>query len=174
MNKGIFLDRDGVINIDNGYTHLIQDFKFRRNIFDLCKHLKKLGYKIFIVTNQSGIGRKFFSVDNFILLTNWMLSVFDENGIEINDVSYCPHTPDDNCKCRKPGTKLITNILEKYKINPDLSWLIGDKFSDIEAGKNSGISNTILLESKYTNRESNVKPAHFVKSLNQIIEIIKV
>ncbi len=168
-SKALFLDRDGVINIDNGYTYKIEEFKFYNGIFNLLKHAQKLGYKLFIVTNQSGIARGYYSENDFQRLTLWMLNEFEKNGIKIEKVYYCPHLPEDNCECRKPKPKMIEDAIDEFDIDPKSSWLVGDKLSDIKAAKNADVKNTILISSE---DKKNSLAKYTVQSLYDIINII--
>jgi len=143
--KALFLDRDGVINEDFGYVYKIEDFVFTDGIFELLKIFIDKGFHLFIVTNQSGIGRGYYSIDDFFKLTNYMLGRLKEENIYVEDVLFCPHSPDENCSCRKPKTGMIDKVLDKYKIDLSKSWLIGDKQSDIDLAINSKISNSIAI-----------------------------
>ena len=144
--KAVFLDRDGVINEDYGYVHKIEDFKFRDGVFKGCKYLQDKGYKLFIVTNQSGINRGYYSTDDFLKLTEWMKEEFLKEGIEIVDVEFCPHKPDEGCVCRKPNIGMITNLVKKYNIDLNNSVMIGDKESDMQLADNAGIAKKILIQ----------------------------
>jgi D-glycero-D-manno-heptose 1,7-bisphosphate phosphatase len=146
--RALFLDRDGIINQDFGYVYKIEDFKFCDGIFELLRVFRDRGYIIFIVTNQSGIGRGYYTLEDFNKLTEFMLKEFKKEGIEIASVEFCPHAPEANCSCRKPKTGMIDNILSKYKINLDKSWLIGDKQSDIDLAINAKIANSVAIGSK--------------------------
>jgi D-glycero-D-manno-heptose 1,7-bisphosphate phosphatase len=154
--KTIFLDRDGVINKEVNYLHEIDSFEFIDGIFEACKYFLNVGYEIIIITNQSGISRGYYNQDDYDILTKWMLERFKENDISILDIFHCPHSPEDNCKCRKPKPGMIFAAKNKYDINLSQSWLIGDKETDIIAANNAGISNTILVKSghKINERET--------------------
>ena len=143
----LFLDRDGVVNKEIDYVWRIEDFNFVDNIFKLCKKFQTAGYKIFIITNQSGISREYYSEKDFLNLTDWMLSRFLENGIDISKVYYCPHHPDISCpcNCRKPNPGLIKQAEMEFDIDLSNSILIGDNISDIMAGKNAGVGTNILI-----------------------------
>ena len=132
QKKIIYLDRDGVINEDFGYVYKSDNFRFVNGVFEACKTFLNLGYEIVIVTNQSGIGRKYYSKNDFLKLTNWMLEEFKKNGINILNTYFCPHSPEDNCDCRKPNIGMIEQSLNDFNIDLKNSWLIGDKISDIE------------------------------------------
>jgi D-glycero-D-manno-heptose 1,7-bisphosphate phosphatase len=142
-------------------------------VFDACDYFIKLGYEIIIITNQSGIGRGYYTKKQFSKLTEWMIKEFNKNGINILKVYYCPHTPDENCNCRKPNTGMINNATSDYQINLEKSWLIGDKNSDIKTAKNASIKNSILIKSPY-NKISDEKIASITaNSLFDTINIIK-
>jgi D-glycero-D-manno-heptose 1,7-bisphosphate phosphatase len=125
--KAFFVDRDGVINIDKGYVHKIKDFVFTNGIFDALNFIQAQGYHIFIITNQSGIGRGLFSENEFLELTNWMLNEFNINGIKIQTVEFCPHLPNEFCSCRKPNIGLMDKLCAIFPIDKINSWVVGDK-----------------------------------------------
>ena len=170
--KTIFLDRDGVINIEKNYVYKIEDFEFINGIFSACKYLNELGYKIIIVTNQSGISRNLYSDNDFKKLTFWMKEQFLLNGIEILDVFYCPHLPIQKCGCRKPKPGMIIDAKNKYNIDLEKSWMIGDKETDIQAANLAGIKNTILLRSGHIINESHSKSKHIIDSIKDSINLI--
>ncbi len=156
MRKALFLDRDGIVNTDKEYVYKIEDFIFVDGIFDLCKFYSKNGYLIFIITNQAGIGRGYYGEDDYLKLTKWMRGEFKKNKIEISDVRYCPHHSEYgvgkykiDCECRKPKPGMILDIARDYNIDLAGSVLIGDKTSDIQAGKCSMIGKNILIKSRY-------------------------
>ena len=146
-NKALFLDRDGVINIEKNYVSQIKDFEFVEGIFELCKKFQNKGFLIFIITNQAGIARGYYSEDDYNVLTSWMLNEFKKQKIYISKVFHCPHHPDftGDCLCRKPNTKMISDAKKLFKIDLKKSFLIGDKLSDIECGKNAGVGTNILI-----------------------------
>jgi len=156
MKKALFLDRDGVINIEKNYLYKIDDFEFIDGIFELCKHFQELGYLIFVVTNQSGIARKYYSEDDFLKLTEWMLTAFKENGIDITKVYFCPHHPEisGECHCRKPNPGMILDAAKEFDIDLSQSLLVGDKERDIEAGLNAGIKLNYLFDPNGDTKES--------------------
>ena len=104
MRKALFLDRDGVINREKNYLYKIEDFEFIDGIFELCRFYENLGFLIFVVTNQSGIARGYYSEDDFKRLTSYMVERFSQEGITISKVYHCPHHPDisGKCECRNP------------------------------------------------------------------------
>lgn len=167
MNKAVFLDRDGVINVDKSYVYKIEDFEFCEGVFEALKHFVSLGYKLVIVTNQSGIGRGYYKEKDFEVLTQWMCEQFYKEGIEILSVYHCPHLPDALCECRKPKPKMLNDAMNELQIDASVSWMIGDKKSDIEAGINAGISQNIFVNT-FTSKEAK----YSVQSILDTIPII--
>lgn len=147
--KALFLDRDGVINIDYGHVHKIENFKFTDFIFDFCKKYQDQGYLLIVITNQAGIGKGLYSESDLIVLNQYMVNEFKKRGINITKVYYCPHKPDDNCNCRKPKPGMFLKAIKEFNIDPDQSIAIGDKMSDLEAANSAGIKNKIFIEGKY-------------------------
>ena len=150
MQKAIFLDRDGVINVEKDYVYAIDEFEFIEGIFETLREFQKLGFLLFIITNQSGIGRGYYGIEDFKVLTSWMLKEFKKEGITIAQVEFCPHSPDEICECRKPKTGMIENILKNYAVDLEHSWLIGDKDADIQCANNANIKNTIQVKSGHS------------------------
>ncbi|MFB0979320.1 MAG: D-glycero-beta-D-manno-heptose 1,7-bisphosphate 7-phosphatase [Alteromonadaceae bacterium] len=156
MNKALFLDRDGIINVDHGYVYKKEEFVFIDDIFDVCLDAQAKGYEIFVITNQSGIARGKYTVKQFDELSSWMTSVFKSKGIVISDVYHCPHHPDKGlgeylkaCECRKPEPGMLLLAKKEHNINLENSIFIGDKVSDIQAAERAGIKNRIILIDKY-------------------------
>lgn len=144
QSKAVFFDRDDTLIIDSDYMHKIADFKLYDDTISALKEISKKGYKLFIITNQSGIGRGYFTIEQMHEFNNHMLSVFQEHDIKFEALAYCPHAPEDNCDCRKPSPKLINELVESHKIDSRLSYMIGDKLSDAKAGKNANMTGVLL------------------------------
>ena len=170
--KAVFLDRDGVVNEDKHYVFKIDDFEFKKGLFDLCKYLTELDYSIVIITNQSGISRGYFTEADFHLLNDWMLREFYSRGVEVSAVYYCPHLPEDECTCRKPAVGLVVTATDQLNIDLSQSWIIGDKDSDIELGVNANIGGKILLQSEYVIPARTSYADYVVNDLVEIKEII--
>jgi len=150
--KALFLDRDGIINVDYGYVYKIENFEFTQDIFKLLHLFKNQNYIFFVVTNQSGIGRGYYTQKDFDKLTTWMIERFKEQDIDIASIKYCPHSPEKLCNCRKPQTGMIEQILENYEIDLKNSWMIGDKQSDIDLAHNAKINHTIAIGDRVIER----------------------
>ena len=169
-NRALFLDRDGVVNIEKDYLFKIKDFEFIDGIFELCQHFSALGYFIIIVTNQSGIARGYYSEDDFNRLTSWMIHEFSLHGITVSSVYYCPHHPNISgaCSCRKPKPGMLLEAKDKFNLDLKNSIMVGDKERDIEAGLNAGLHETYLLDESRKIKHS--KATKIVTSLYEIWE----
>ncbi len=182
MNKALFLDRDGIINIDHGYVHKIADFEFVDGIFDLCRLAAAKDYQIFVITNQAGIARGYYDKTTFEALSQWMVNVFADQDITITKVYYCPHHPTKgvnefvmSCDCRKPKPGMIIQAQQEFSISLAESIFIGDKISDMQAASSAGIKCRILVNSCYTNESTTeqIEGANRVDKLNQVSDFIK-
>lgn len=143
--RAIFLDRDGIINVDHGYVHQIKDFEFTPNIIELLHLFQNNHYKLFIVTNQSGIGRGYYTLNDFKKLTTWMIERLKKENILIEEVQFCPHAPEVKCRCRKPEIGMIEALVNNHNVDLKESWMIGDKQSDIDLAHNAKIGQTIAI-----------------------------
>jgi D-glycero-D-manno-heptose 1,7-bisphosphate phosphatase len=152
MRKALFLDRDGVINVEKNYVYRIEDFEFVPGIFELCDAAKSLGFLLVVITNQAGIARGYYTENDYCHLTDWMLKQFMMQGIEIDRVYHCPYHPTagigeyrQESYDRKPNPGMILKARDELGLDLSLSILLGDKDSDIEAGIAAGISCNIKL-----------------------------
>jgi len=159
--KAVLLDRDGVINKEVNYLYRKEDFEFTNNCIDALLRLHQAGYLLFVITNQAGIGRGYYTESDFNILNDWMVETLAEKGVVITDVMYCPHHPQHgqgkyklDCDCRKPKTGMIMPLVEKYNLDTAKSVLIGDKISDVESGFRAGIGTLLLVESGHKLPES--------------------
>ena len=142
----VFLDRDGVINYDKGYTHKISQFKFKPKVLQTIQYLNKKKYYIFIVTNQAGIAKGKFTIEQFYRLHNYIKQHLIKNNAYINDVEFCPFHPNaiikkyrKKSKYRKPGNLMIKNLFNKWPIIKKKSFMIGNTKSDEIAALKSNI-----------------------------------
>lgn len=148
MNKAILLDRDGVLNRERGdYTFRMEDFEILPDIFEALKLLQKAGYLLVIISNQSGIGRGLFKIEDTEKMHTYLLEKLRKEGIRIEEIYYCVHHPETgSCLCRKPDSLNVEKALARFNIDPVLSYFIGDKERDILAGEKVGVKG-ILMES---------------------------
>ncbi len=148
-NKAVFVDRDGVLNVDLGYTYRPSDLRLVDGAIDGLKTLQKAGFLIVMITNQSGVARGFFSLDHVHQFNEALTQAIQTQiqSFKFDAVMICPHHPEGKvaeysvpCDCRKPGTKLLTDAAAKLNIDLKSSWLVGDKASDIECAINAGLT----------------------------------
>lgn len=150
MPKALFLDRDGVVNIEKNYLYKIEDFEFMDGIIDVCQKYQSQGYLLIIVTNQSGISRGYYTEDDFQKLSRWMIEHFQSLGITMTHIFHCPHHEniDGPCECRKPEPGMFLEAQKLYAIDMKKSVMIGDNERDIEAAQAAGVGYNILLSSQ--------------------------
>ncbi|NHB92479.1 D-glycero-beta-D-manno-heptose 1,7-bisphosphate 7-phosphatase [Photorhabdus cinerea] len=148
----VFLDRDGTINIDHGYVHEIDDFQFIDGVIEAMIELKKMGYALVLVTNQSGIARGIFNEEQFLQLTEWMDWSLADRGVDLDGIYYCPHHPDatgeqykKNCDCRKPQPGMLLEAQKELSIDMAASYMIGDKLEDMQAATTAKVGTKVLV-----------------------------
>ena len=169
--KAVFLDRDGTININEPeYTHKKEDFKLFKETIPALKKLSKTDYKIIVITNQSGIARGYYTVAQMEELHKWMTVEFKKKGIRIDGIYYCPHGPDDNCSCRKPKPRMLLKAGEDFGLNLSKSWIVGDDFRDIVAGREANIK-TIKIGKKMP-KNLKLEPNYYAKNVLEAVNII--
>jgi D-glycero-D-manno-heptose 1,7-bisphosphate phosphatase len=152
LRPALFLDRDGVINVDHGYVHRPEDFEFMPGIFKLVRAANERGYLVVVVTNQAGIGRGYYSEAQFLSLTEWMKERFKAESARIDAVYFCPFHPEHGVgefrresECRKPGPGMLLQAEKDLDIDLRGSILVGDKPSDMAAGKAAGVETLLHL-----------------------------
>ncbi len=152
LRPALFLDRDGVINIDHAYVHRREDFDFVDGIFDLCRLAHERGYLIFVVTNQAGIGRGKYTEQDFHTLTAWMCETFKSAGAPIAKVYFCPYHAEHGIGAykvdspfRKPNPGMILQAAEEFGVDLAASVLLGDTETDIQAGTRAGVGCNLLF-----------------------------
>jgi histidinol-phosphate phosphatase family protein len=173
----IFLDRDGVINkVKSGkYITSVSEVKIYPSFIEGFKKLDLSKYHLIIITNQSAINRGFISLDDSIKINDYIVSLLKDKNIFINAVYFCPHTPSENCTCRKPKTGLIAEAKKDFKIDFKDSYYIGDKKSDMELSRNVGLKSIFVLtgEGKRYLDKLDFKPDFVLNNLKNIYRIIK-
>ena len=164
MNKAIFLDRDGTINVEKHYLYKIQDFEFLPGVIDALKQLQQAGFLLIVITNQSGIARGYYTEEDFQKLNDWMVSTLRKQGVTIADVYYCPHLPDaqvsayrKDCNCRKPKLGMYEQAILDYNIQIGHSYAIGDKIRDCAICKSTPCKGFLIGENEKTEIIADVK-----------------
>lgn len=157
--RGVFVDRDGTINVEKNHVFRIEELEFIPGALRALARLTKRKIPIYIITNQAGIAKGLYSERDFWILTEQMLAQMTEHGIQIAEVLFCPHHPDGTvpeyrraCECRKPGAELLRRVIDSSGHDAGQFALIGDKNTDIEAGRRSGVR-TYLVETGYGAKE---------------------
>jgi len=141
--KALILDRDGTLIEDKDYAYKIEDLEILPGVIEGLKLLQK-EFLFFIVTNQSGIGRGYYTTEDFHNFNNHLIRLLKEENIDIIRTFFCPHLREDDCECRKPKTKFIKDIINEYDVNIQESWMVGDHPSDIQFGINGGCRTVFL------------------------------
>jgi D-glycero-D-manno-heptose 1,7-bisphosphate phosphatase len=155
--RALFLDRDGVININHGYVHTPEETEWVPGIFELCAEATRRGYELIVVTNQAGIARGYYSVAEFLDYTAWVHAQFAARGVPLLATFYCPHHPTAglgplqvDCDCRKPKPGMILAASEMLGIDRTKSLLLGDQPSDLEAAEAAGLRLAVMFDSEST------------------------
>ena len=179
MNHGshnaLFLDRDGVINLERGYVHCREKFQFQEGIFELCQAAQNLGYLLIVITNQAGIARGYYTELDFLQLTEWMIDRFAEQQIQIARVYYCPYHPvhgiggyKRDSPDRKPKPGMLLRAQRDLDLNLSSSVLIGDQASDMQAARAAGIGTKIALRPEVAEMETLKHDCYIAPSLHDI------
>jgi D,D-heptose 1,7-bisphosphate phosphatase len=152
--KAAFIDRDGVINEERAFVHKIEDFAFVPGAIEALRELQAAGYLLVVITNQSGIARGLYTEADYLSLTEHMRERLSSAGVNLDAMEYCPHLPDApvaryrlDCECRKPKPCMLLRAMTALGIDPRASILIGDRVSDIEAGRRAGVGRCFLVRS---------------------------
>lgn len=184
MNKAIFLDRDGTINVEKHYLYKIEDFEFLPGVVDALKTLQKAGYLLIIITNQSGIGRGYYTEADFQNLNDWMISTLKQQGVMIADVYFCPHLPDaevesyrKECSCRKPKLGMYQQAILDYNIQIGHSYAIGDKIRDCAICESTPCKGFLIGDNEKSEVINEVKAGkiervRYAKDLAEVAEMI--
>lgn len=172
MNKAVFLDRDGTINIDKHYLYKREDFEYLDGAVNALRRLTEAGYLLVVITNQSGIARGYYTEQDFLSLNDWMITDLANKGVEICKTYYCPHYPESNegrysqvCECRKPATGLFWRAKEELDIDMEQSYAVGDKLRDLSICNESGVRG-FLINNAGDNKENNDSEAWYRRCAN--------
>jgi len=142
MHKAVFIDRDGVINNDEGhyYVYRVEDFKINKHIVDGFQMLHEAGYKLIIITNQGGVAKGQYTEEDVKKVHDYFIDQMAQQDIPITAIYYCPHHNSvSECDCRKPKPGMIHRAIREHQIDANQSFLIGDSVRDIQAGEAAGL-----------------------------------
>ena len=174
MKNCLFLDRDGIVNIDHGFVCTQERLEFVPGIFELCRYFQQKQFLIIIITNQSGISRGYFRDSDFHAFMQLLIKRFKSADIKITDYYYCPHHPvfsslesEKSCMCRKPNSLMFQKAISDYNIDVKSSINVGDNLRDIEAGLRVGITNNFILSKYGVAQEYD----SYVRHISDLIEI---
>lgn len=143
MNEAVFLDKDGVLNADLGYVGTIDRTIFLEENIAFFSSLE--GLMPIIVTNQSGIGRGFYSESSFLEYMDWFITELNNRGLKVVKFYYCPHLPDEGCACRKPNPGMLLAARNEWGLALEKCYMYGDKKTDVEAALRAGLRHTFLI-----------------------------
>lgn len=177
--KALILDRDGVVNLDKDYVHRREDFEFVEGIFDLCRAAAGQGYRIVIITNQSGIGRGYYTEADFHALTAWMKAQFAEEGIEIAAVYFCPYHPvhglgeyKQDSYDRKPNPGMILKAARDFDLDLSDCILVGDRESDMKAARSAGVGHKVLYRPDEQADDAPTRADYVVGELKTVLDLV--
>ena len=172
MKPAVFLDRDGVINEEMGYVNHISRFVLLPQVIPAIRRLNQAGLKVVVVTNQSGAARGYFAPDLMDQVHAYMLKLLKEGGARLDGIYACLHGPQAGCACRKPKPGLILQAARDLDLDLARSYIVGDRFNDLETGANAGVLKGILALTGYGRGEydfiglsGKVQPAYVAADL---------
>jgi D-glycero-D-manno-heptose 1,7-bisphosphate phosphatase len=167
--KAAFIDRDGVINEERAFVHRIEDFVFLPGAVEALRLLEEAGYLLVVITNQSGIARGLYPESDYLALTGHMREQLAAAGVSLDAVEYCPHLPAApmeryrvNCDCRKPKPGMLIRAIQALDIDAAASFIVGDRLSDVQAGRAAGVGRSFLVRTGYPLPEEAMAAANAV------------
>ncbi|HEU4962643.1 MAG TPA: HAD family hydrolase [Bacilli bacterium] len=167
-DKAVFLDRDGVINDHVRYVNTPADLILFPGVGKAIRKLNDAGFKVFVVTNQGGVGLGFMKEEALHRIHDKMEAELKKDGAILDEIAYCAHKPKAGCACRKPEPKMILDLADKYDIDVKRSYMVGDRDFDIQAGRKAG-AKTIFIGAT---GESHSDADHHEKTLVDAVEWI--
>jgi D-glycero-D-manno-heptose 1,7-bisphosphate phosphatase len=154
LQRAVFLDRDGVINVDHGYVHKVEHFRFVPGSDVAMARLQDAGWRLVVVTNQSGLARGLYSIDDYQRFTAHLQQQLAAAGVQLDAVLHCPHLADAAvpayrlaCDCRKPGPGMLLQAARELSLDMAASVIVGDRLTDVLAGRAAGVGHCVLVRS---------------------------
>jgi D-glycero-D-manno-heptose 1,7-bisphosphate phosphatase len=174
LHKAVFLDRDGTLNVDKYVTFKPEQFELIQGVKEGLILLERWGFDLVIISNQGGIGRGKYTEEQMWLFNDLLIQALQPVELSREDIYFCPHTPEENCTCCKPQPGMLINAAKKRSINLGQSYMIGDKLSDIHAGRSAGCKITILVTTGITDDQGKhaSEPDYVVDDLIEAARII--
>ncbi|MBI4976304.1 MAG: HAD family hydrolase [Spirochaetes bacterium] len=145
MTKAVFFDRDGTLIVEQHYLKDPEKVILFDDAVTALRGIMNAGFELFIVTNQSGIARGYFTEVEYQAVHRRVCERFAAGGVTFRDAAFCPHAPDSDCSCRKPNPGMLTTLMERHHIDPRVSFMVGDKAADIEAGIAAGVTSILVM-----------------------------
>jgi D-glycero-D-manno-heptose 1,7-bisphosphate phosphatase len=149
LSRAVFLDRDGTLIEDRGYLSLPADVAPFRNAADALRSLQAGGFKLFVVTNQSGVGRRYYTLDDVERVNARMIWLFAGYGVQFEKIYVAPESPEQPSRGRKPSPQFLFDARDEFGLDLSGSYMVGDKWSDLECGWNAGVKQCILVRTGY-------------------------
>lgn len=168
--KAIFLDRDGVINVDIEYLHEPEKFELAPKVREACELLAKHNYAVIVVTNQAGIGLGYFDHEDFYRINRKMFRELAGTGLAIDRIYYCPHSVNEPCECRKPKPGMIERGFRELNLSREGSWMVGDRATDIEAGKAAALKTILIGDAEGVKTAPDFRAGNLLEAVQHILE----
>jgi histidinol-phosphate phosphatase family protein len=172
VNRAVFIDRDGTLVPDIPYLDDAEKLRLFPGAADSVARLREAGFLVIVVTNQSGIGRGFFSEETLGRIHEKLAALLGEEGTSLDGLYYCPHRPDEGCSCRKPETGLIDRAVKDLNVSLEGSYVVGDDVADIDLARNAGTKSVLVLTGHGIGSRSLVKPNVITSDISEGVDWI--
>jgi D-glycero-D-manno-heptose 1,7-bisphosphate phosphatase len=169
----VILDRDGTMVVDRNYLSDPDGLSFLPGAAAGLRSMHSQGFRLIVITNQSGVGRGMFSMESLQQMNTRLMAMVDQSGARLERIYYCPHRPEDHCECRKPGTKLMMDAASDLGFEPRRAIVIGDKASDVEFGRSAGATTMLIAEDAAAAQVRAARADYVVRDLSEAAMILK-
>jgi D-glycero-D-manno-heptose 1,7-bisphosphate phosphatase len=159
MNRAVFLDRDGTLNVEKNYLHKPEDVEIFPGVAAALKRLRDAGFKLFVVTNQSGVGRGYYTLGDVEKVHRHLAEIFARDGVRFEKIYVAPEAPDQPSRGRKPSPQFLFDARDEFGLDLARSFMVGDKLIDLECGWNAGVQKSVLVRTGYGAKEEIASPA---------------
>ena len=172
-HKVVILDRDGTIVIDRNYLSDAAGLEFLPGAAEGLRAMHEQGYRLIVITNQSGVGRGLFSLQSLEQMNLRLQEMFQSSGARLERIYFCPHRPDEHCQCRKPNTQLLKDAAAELGFEPSRAVVIGDQDSDVEFGKRAGAVTILVAAGNSTTAPAANAADYIVRDLQQAAAVLR-